>query len=130
MAGEAASYSTASLLQSRCAPRGLEWAKWRSVHLGMNEAENACEKHHHRKAQQGNGEPLYGASRCLFGRWLAHASFLVRCLAPPTCSIERSFSTPHAALPLPVLKRGMGILLEFPTELANRSNTLPYCTQL
>src|SRR5713101_5984497 len=96
----------------------------------MNESENACEKHHHRNAQQGNGEPLYCASRCLFGRWLAHSSFLVRCLAPPTCSIERSFSTPHAALPLPVLKRGMGIFLAFHTELANRSNTLPYCTQL
>jgi hypothetical protein len=90
-------------------------AEWRSVHLWMNESENACEKHDHRKAQHGNGEPLYGASRCLFGRWLAHASFLVRCLAPPTCSIERSFSTPHAALPLPVSKRGTGIFLSFHT---------------
>src|SRR5712692_10566819 len=55
-----------------------------SVHLWMNESENACDKHHHRNAQQGNGEPLYVASRCLFGRWLAHASFLILCLAPPT----------------------------------------------
>ena len=59
-------------------------AKWRSVHLGMNEMENACDKHDHCNAQQGNGEPLDGASRCPFGRWLAHASFLVLCLAPPT----------------------------------------------
>jgi hypothetical protein len=102
-------------------------AKWRSVHLWMNEMENACDKHDHRNAQQGNGEPLYCASRCLFGRWLAHASFLVLCLAPPTCSIERSFSTPHAALPLSLSKREIGM---FHTYLANRSNTLSYCTQL
>src|SRR6266446_4631618 len=60
---------------------GFEWSP---VHLWMNESENACEKHHPRKAQQSQSESLELASRCLFGRWLAHWSFLIRCLAPPT----------------------------------------------
>jgi len=42
-------------------------SQYRSVHLWMNESENACDKHDHRNAQQGNGEPLYVGSRCLFG---------------------------------------------------------------